>query len=401
MRQNVDSLLKASRRRDRVHSTISIPTVPSKADTPPSAGVIGLTNAVFLAEAGHLVTIIAAHVPGDSSIEYASPWAGAHWRTHATPATPEQCAWDVETFNYWNQILAQESKDPRIPRSGLKMQESLHFWDAERVEEELWWAPHVQGFRQLSLFQEPVLSLNRTRPPRAPEIKWAATSRACSVDVPTYLLYLQERARRAGAVLFQSRLPTDGGLGKALSAAEGIAKTLGRGSVDVFVNCSGLGAREMCGDEGMFPVRGQTVLVKGEAKATRTRYHSGAISHGVSSYVIPRPGSGTTILGGTKEKGEWSGVPDPETVKIILERCSWMAPELLTGEDGGFEVLSAQAGLRPAREGGPRVEREVVGNGRKVVHSYGHAGGGYQNSIGVARKVLRLVQESLQAHPKL
>lgn len=377
------------------------PSSHSQADPPPSAGVIGLTNAVFLAEAGHTVTIIAAHVPGDSSIDYASPWAGAHWRTHATPSTPEQCAWDIETFKYWNELLAQESKNPSLPRSGLKLQESLHFWDSEKVEEDLWWAPHVLDFRQLSLFQEPVVSLNRERPSHAPEIKWAATSRACSIDVPTYLLYLQERARRAGAVLFQSRLPTDGGLPKALRAAEGIAKTIGRGEVDVFVNCSGLGARQLCGDEGMFPVRGQTVLVKGEAKATRTRYHSGAISQGVSSYVIPRPGSGTTILGGTKEKGEWSGTPNPETVKMILERCSWIAPELLTGKDGGFEVLSAQAGLRPAREGGPRVEKEVIGEGRKVVHSYGHAGGGYQNSIGNARKVLGLVEESLQARPRL
>lgn len=44
--------------------------------TPPllSAGVTGLTSALFLAEAGHTVTVIAAHVPGDSSIEYTSPW---------------------------------------------------------------------------------------------------------------------------------------------------------------------------------------------------------------------------------------------------------------------------------------------------------------------------------------
>jgi glycine/D-amino acid oxidase-like deaminating enzyme len=38
------------------------------------AGVIGLTNAVYLAEAGYVVTVIAAHVPGDESIEYTSPW---------------------------------------------------------------------------------------------------------------------------------------------------------------------------------------------------------------------------------------------------------------------------------------------------------------------------------------
>lgn len=38
------------------------------------AGVTGLTSAVFLTEAGYEVTIIAAHVPGDTSIEYTSPW---------------------------------------------------------------------------------------------------------------------------------------------------------------------------------------------------------------------------------------------------------------------------------------------------------------------------------------
>ena len=40
------------------------------------------------------------------------------------------------------------------------------------------------------------------------------------------------------------------------------------------------------------------------------------------------------------------------------------------------------------------MEREVVG-GRKVVHAYGHASGGYQNSVGSARMVVGLVKESL------
>ncbi|EME45255.1 hypothetical protein DOTSEDRAFT_52578 [Dothistroma septosporum NZE10] len=357
------------------------------------AGVIGLTNAVFLSEAGYRVTVIAAHVPGDSSIEYTSPWAGAHWRTHATTDTPEQCDWDVQTFQYWLNILEGEDRNPNLPKSGLKLQQSIHLWDTE-ISEDLWWAPHVLGFKQLSLHHEPILSINRNRPGYAPEIVWGATSKACSVHVPQYLLYLQERARKHGSIVFQSRLPTDGGLGKALATAEGIVRVIGRPKVDCFVNCTGLGAAKLCGDAAMFPIRGQTILVKGEANATRTRYHGGAIGTGSSSYCIPRPGSGTTILGGTKEKGSWIEEADPKTTKTILERCSWMAPELLTSEDGGFEVISAQAGLRPGREGGPRTERQVVG-GRKVVHAYGHAGGGYQNSIGAARKVLKLVAESV------
>lgn len=70
--------------------------------------------------------------------------------------------------------------------------------------------------------------------------------------------------------------------------------------VDVFVNATGLGARELVGDRRMFPTRGQTVLVRGEAAAARTRVGKGYIT-----YCIPRPGSGMTILGGTKEVRDW------------------------------------------------------------------------------------------------
>jgi hypothetical protein len=138
----------------------------------------------------------------------------------------------------------------------------------------------------------------------------------------------------------------------------------------------------------MYPIRGQTVLVKGEAASTRTRE-----GDGYTAYCIPRPGSGTTILGGTKEKGNWSEEIDAETTGKILERNRHLVPELLTREDGGFEVVSVQCGLRPGRRGGPRMEKEVVG-GRRVVHAYGHASGGYQNSIGSARMVVGLVNES-------
>ncbi|CZT14890.1 uncharacterized protein RCC_12004 [Ramularia collo-cygni] len=361
------------------------------------SGVIGLTNAVFLAEAGYSVTIIAAHVPGDQSIEYASPWAGAHWRTHATVDEPVQCDWDVQTFKAWEELLAREAQSNGIDKSesgsGLKMVESIHYWDNE-VTEDLWWASHVKDYRELSTSQDPVLSLNKNHPAHAPKILHAATSRAFSINVPQYLLYLQERARAAGVVIFQSKLPSDGGMEKALATAEGISKVLGRGKVDCFVNATGLGALRLCNDNNLYPVRGQTVLVKGEAKATRTRYHGGKIGEGSTSYCIVRPGSGTTILGGTKEKGNWSPSPDPKSTETILQRCSWMVPELLTAEDGGFEVLSVQCGLRPGRTGGPRVERELIG-GRNVVHAYGHAGGGYQNSIGSAKDVLKLVNESV------
>ena len=87
--------------------------------------------------------------------------------------------------------------------------------------------------------------------------------------------------------------------GALAAAAEMVDETaeLERSPPDVFVNATGLGARELVPDEGVFPVKGQTVLVKGEAREARTR-------DGIR-YVIPRTGSGTTVLGTTREVGVW------------------------------------------------------------------------------------------------
>ena len=268
------------------------------------------------------------------------------------------------------------------------MQDSYHFWDAQ-PSEDLWWAPYVKDFRQLNNALEPVATINQNTPKTAPQITWAAACRAPSINVPQYLLHLQEKARSLGVKVIKARLPVDAGFEKALSAAEGIAKANNRPAPECFLNSTGLGAARLCGDQAMYPIRGQTVLVKGEAEATRTR-----TGDGYTAYCIPRPGSGMTILGGTKEQGNWSEEIDPETTEKILERNSYLVPELRTAPDGGFEIVSVQCGLRPGRKGGPRMERETVG-GKKVVHAYGHASGGYQNSVGSARLVVMLVDESL------
>lgn len=102
----------------------------------------------------------------------------------------------------------------------------------------------------------------------------------------------------------KAQLPTEQGLDGALRAASELLKNGDGGEgnvgvdVDVWVNATGLSAKWVCGDESMYPIKGQTVLVKGEAKGARTWVDGGR-------YVIPRPGSGTTILGETREVGNW------------------------------------------------------------------------------------------------
>lgn len=72
------------------------------------AGVIGLQTSLTLLKAGHKVTVIAEHLPGDESIAYTSPWAGAIWRSHATAEQEEDCAWDMRSYATWMRIAKQD-----------------------------------------------------------------------------------------------------------------------------------------------------------------------------------------------------------------------------------------------------------------------------------------------------
>jgi D-amino-acid oxidase len=268
---------------------------------------------------------------------------------------------------------------------------SMNLWDDSPTSDDIWWAPHVDDFRTLSADIEcPLQATNKRTPATEPKTVHGAAYNAMTINVPQYLLYLQEKGRLLGATVIKARLPVDTGLSNALQAAADLALTHNRGKIDAFVNATGLGARKLCGDDGMYPIRGQTVLVKGESHATITR-----VGEGYRAYCIPRPGSNTTILGGTKDIGAWEETPDPKVTEQILKHNSWHCPELLTGENGGFEVVSVQCGLRPARKGGARVECEMLGKWI-VVHAYGHAGAGYQNSVGCARDVVGLVEKSVR-----
>ena len=64
------------------------------------------------------ITIVAKHFPGDKSIEYTSPWAGAQWRTHAGPEDDEQRAWDVQSYKKWYEVVRKENETTG-PKSGL------------------------------------------------------------------------------------------------------------------------------------------------------------------------------------------------------------------------------------------------------------------------------------------
>lgn len=80
-----------------------------------------------------------------------------------------------------------------------------------------------------------------------------------------------------------------------------------------------------------------------------------------------------------------------------MKRAIAARPELVAEGQGieGLDIIRHGVGLRPVREGGPRVEMEKI-DGISVVHNYGHGGHGYQASFGCAEAAVKLVNDALQ-----
>lgn len=369
------------------------------------AGITGLTTALKLKDdptAQYNITLIASHFPGDESIDYTSPWAGADWSPQATssPADAEMREYDKSTYSTWSLIL--ETNPVEASHLGLGFKAGRTYWGKEGPETEgldgrgLWWRNIVKDFG--------VLELGEVKD--APEgAVMGVKYRTICLDVPQHLRYLMEKARKAGVKVIRSKVDVSQGLEGVVKDAKRIAVESNQGvkEDDIFalINCTGLGARHFVGDEEageLFPIRGQTIIVKGEATMDRTYNDfpsTSSVEENDLTYVIPRPGSGTTIFGGCKQAGNWDPKVDEELNERMMGRIKrWgLAEELRTGRNGDFEVVSSQVGLRPGRKGGPRVELEEKKrvDGIRVVHSYGHAGAGYQSSVGCAQKVARLV----------
>ena len=74
-------------------------------------------------------------------------------------------------------------------------------------------------------------------------------------------------------------------------------------------NCTGLGSRQLFGDEGLQPVRGQLAILEPQPEV-RYAYT------GSSGYMFPRPDG--ILLGGTFEYDQWDPTPEPAAIARII-----------------------------------------------------------------------------------
>ncbi len=263
------------------------------------AGVVGLSCAVRLLEAGHRVDVVARDLP----LETTSVVAAALWYPYRALPQDRVTAWARRSYAVFGELAAEET--------GVRLLEGTEAHSATAPDP--WWVTAVPQLR-------------RVPPPEGYADAWSFT--APVVDMPVYLRWLRSRVAALGGTVTRMSLHDLPGTQE-----------------DVVVNCSGIGSRLLAGDHEVFPVRGQVVLLDGIELDRWFLDASGP------TYVVPR--TTTVVVGGTDDEGEWSRTPSAATAEELLRRGRALVPEL-----DGARIVAHRVGLRPAR---PVVRLEAEG----------------------------------------
>lgn len=295
------------------------------------AGVVGLSCAVRLLEAGHRVDVVARDLP----LETTSAVAAAVWSPYSRPQD-HVVRWARTAYDAFAELCEDES-------AGVVMRTGTELF--REGSGDLWWRdalpPGAGPDRETSLPTGYASGL---------------TMRTPVIEMPVYLRWLTARVEALGGSITRLNL-------SALPTGESLV-----------VNASGIGARLLGGDPSVAPVRGQVVLVE------QVGIDRWWIDAETPTYVVPR--SGDVVLGGTAIEGEWSRTPDPATAESILQQAAAIEPRL-----AGARILRHKVGLRPGR---PSVRLQREGD---VIHCYGHGGCGVTVSWGCADDVVGLANE--------
>ena len=308
------------------------------------AGVIGLSSAMRLQQAGARVLVISPDRP-----ERTTSWiSAAVWYPTHTDADPRVLDWAGRTFEQFTRQAGQG-----VPGVCMRPTRMLLRGSTDTP----WWASAVPGFRRV-----PAVSGASGQLPYTGE--WQFTVPA--VEMAPYLNWQLEQVAAAGGQLRRRSLDR-------LTDVADLAP--------VIVNATGLAARHLADDPAVHPIRGRIVLVSnpGIDTSIRDEDHPGG-----TTYIHPRRDD--IVLGGTFEPGQTDLTTDPQASRAILARCRDLLPEL-----AGTEMISQLAGLRPGRHGGVRLEVDPdPAVPVRVIHNYGHGGAGMTLSWGCAEAVTAL-----------
>jgi D-amino-acid oxidase len=315
------------------------------------AGVIGLSTAICLAEAGARVAVHAAEPPGQTT----SVAAGALWGPHLVGTDERVPRWADFTLARLHELTSQPFVRVCEGITAVAGPPDGHHLDP----------PELAGG------SPDVAACDPAEVPPGYRFAWRLS--APLVSMPEYLQYLHDRYLQAG--------------GQPITRVsyKSLADALAAERTPVIVNCPGAGAHRLVPDRAVIPYRGQ-VVVAGNPGITEFFVGNGAAA---ADLVYMFPHGDRIVLGGTEQKGDWNTEPDPDTAERILAVCAAVEPALI-----GARVLTHRVGLRPFRPE-VRLEAETGSNGTTVVHNYGHGGSGVTLSWGCARDAADLALAAL------
>ena len=223
--------------------------------------------------------------------------------------------------------------------------------------------------------------------------KDAYTHLAPMVDTDVYMRWLLKEVSLAGCDVRQMKIS-----GCLVDEEERLKREF---DVDVIVNCTGLGARELANDN-MYPLRGALIRVNNDGRTMPRVTKAHCVSYDESKaaqnmiFIVPR-GKDMLLIGGLAEPDEWDkaiSLDNYPPIRDMLKRCINFLPILKDAEIDSIE--SVRVGLRPLRreKQDVRLEQERQ-RGTCIIHNYGHGGSGVTLSWGCAMEVVEITEKLL------
>ena len=248
-------------------------------------GAVGLASARLLQLAGARVTIYAAELPPATT----SNIAGALW----LPVTV--CAAGAFAGAFREQLLAAAYSSSQWFESlvgkgyGVRWMTIYVLGDAPLTDDD----ELGRLLRELGPLLRDSVELTRHEQPFA--VAHARRFATLMIETPIYLDALVRDVRAAGGVIIQ----------RCFAHPDELAAL----SQPTIVNCSGLGARALFGDDELTPVKGQLTVLAPQRE----------VDYGVvygDLYMFPR--SDGILLGGTHDEGDSSVAPDLTAKRRLL-----------------------------------------------------------------------------------